>query len=252
VIVFPLHDPQGQVLPHLLASSPDLQQLFETAYISITSETQGMQPEVIKKLAEEPFFHVLPVSNSQPIGGRWVYLFRQAAVSCQPDQVLHLCFPDRVAYALKSDFRQAFIDDILAVNAEKTPLLFQRSQAAWDTHPRNYAEMERFLSITGDLVLGKPLDFAWCHLAVTANHLRRILPLVKHHDSSMMVELLLLMLDELHTQDVDWLAWEDPFLSGQEAMQLKTSREASIPETRKRLGYILPMIQTILAYAEKR
>jgi hypothetical protein len=149
VIVFPLHDPQGLVLQRLLTSSSDLQRLFETAYISITSETQAMLPAEIKQLAENPFFHVLPVSSNQPIGGRWAYLYRQAAVSSDPDQVLHLCFPDRVAFALQSAFRQSFIDDIQAVNTDQTPLLFQRSQTAWDTHPRNYAEMEHFLSITG-------------------------------------------------------------------------------------------------------
>jgi hypothetical protein len=162
-----------------------------------------------------------------------------------------LCFPDRVAFALQTAFRQSFIDDIQAVNTDQTPLLFQRSQTAWDTHPRNYAEMEHFLSITGDLVLGRPLDYAWCHLTVSANQLRRILPLLKHHDSSMMVELLLL-LEGLHTKNVDWLAWEDPFLLGQEPALLKSEREASLPETRKRLGYVLPMIQTILAFAEKQ
>jgi hypothetical protein len=252
VLVIPLHDPQGLVLPHLLATSEDIQRIFETAYISITSETQGMQPEGVRQLADIPFFHVLPVHDSQPIGSRWTYLYRQAAIASNPDQVLHLCFPDRLVFALESDFRAAFIGDVLSVEAEHTPLLFQRSKTAWDTHPRNYYEMEHFLTVTGELTLGKALDFAWCHFAVTASYLRRILPLLKHHDSSMMVEFVLLMLGELHTKDVDWLCWEDPLIYGIDAQTLKAEREASIPETRKRLGYVLPMVQTILAFAEKQ
>jgi hypothetical protein len=44
---------------------------------------------------------------------------------------------------------------------------------------------------------------------------------------------------------VDWLAWEDPFLLGQDPDVLKHERENSLTETNKRLNYVLPMVETL-------
>ena len=53
----------------------------------------------------------------------------------------------------------------------------------------------------------------------------------------------------IRTKDVDWLAWEDPFLTGRDACQLKREREESLQETRKRLAYVIPMLQILDAAA---
>ncbi len=44
---------------------------------------------------------------------------------------------------------------------------------------------------------------------------------------------------------MDWLAWEDPFVLGREAAELKRERENSRAETYKRLSYAVPMIETL-------
>jgi hypothetical protein len=41
------------------------------------------------------------------------------------------------------------------------------------------------------------------------------------------------------------LAWEDPFLYSCNPQQLKEEREQSIRETRKRLAYVIPMLQLL-------
>jgi hypothetical protein len=68
---------------------------------------------------------------------------------------------------------------------------------------------------------------------------------VKNPDLSMVAEMIFYMQEDIHTRDVDWLAWEDPFILSKDAGDLKHERENSLEETNKRLGYVLPMIETL-------
>ena len=91
----------------------------------------------------------------------------------------------------------------------------------------------------------KSLDFAWCHLVVPARQLQAILPHVKNRDISMVAEIPLLLRDSIQTKDVDWLAWEDPFILHRDAHELKREREQSVAETRRRLSYVIPMLKLL-------
>ena len=102
------------------------------------------------------------------VGEDFAALYRNAAATCRPDQVLHLCYIDRVAYALQSEHRDRFVDDVLAVKPRQTPLVFHRSKLAWSTHPRNYLEIEAMVTTAGEWLLGQSLDFAWCHITLPA------------------------------------------------------------------------------------
>jgi hypothetical protein len=62
-------------------------------------------------------------------------------------------------------------------------------------------------------------------------------------------ELALLLKDQLTTRTVEWLAWEDPFLEGRHPLELKRERESSLDETRKRLGYVIPIMKVLLQYS---
>jgi hypothetical protein len=75
--------------------------------------------------------------------------------------------------------------------------------------------------------------------------LREIMPLVKNPDLSMVAEMIFYMQDTIKTRDVDWLAWEDPFIFERDANEFKAERENSLVETKKRLKYVLPMIETL-------
>jgi len=75
--------------------------------------------------------------------------------------------------------------------------------------------------------------------------LQDIMPLVRNPDLSMVAEMIFYMKDTIKTRDVDWLAWEDPFILNQDADELKLEREQSLAETNKRLGYVLPMLETL-------
>lgn len=230
---------------HFTTVLPDLKRLFHRAFIGVTAATIAAQPAAVEWLLTEPFFDVAYREPDTGVGEQFHALYTHAAASCTPDEVLHLCFIDRIAFALETTYRAAFMKDVLAVQGIDTPLMFHRSEAAWRTHPQNYRDIEMMATRAGELLFGQTLDFAWCHLVIQAGLLREILPGVKNADISMLAEMTLLLRDKLTSKAVDWLAWEDPFLLSCDATHLKIERENSAQETQKRLVYIVPTLQVI-------
>lgn len=243
-IVLAVHDPDGVMFPHLRAVTVPLKAIFGRGFVSITQLTREAQEAHTRWLDDEPFYQVCPTPVRAPIGVQFRALYKCAAASCAPEQVLHLCFPDRVAYALRTDHRDQFIADVHAAEGA-TPLLYQRSDAAWRTHPRNYREIEGCATRVGELMLKRRLDLAWCHLALRARQLAEALPYVRNSDPSMLAEVLLELDGEVHTRDVDWLAWEDPFILGVDAGALRAERENSAAEAGKRLAYVISILRLL-------
>lgn len=232
------------MFPHLKAILPDLEQHFERAYICPPLSTQK-HSDHIQELQTKDFFTIFPADHEMKIGEHFTYLYRLAAEAAPRDQILHLCFVDRLAFALEGEYKDAFLRDIDSLSANDMPLIFQRSQLAWETHPQNYRDLEGIVTTVGRNLFGRELDYAWCHIAVGAQQLREIMPFVKNHDLSMVAEMIFYLQDDIKTRDVDWLAWEDPFVLSRDPAELKRERESSMEETRKRLSYVLPMIDTL-------
>jgi len=244
VLAFPFNDPDGTMFPHLLAILPDLKAHFERAYISPPLSTQ-QHAGTIRQLLADDFFTVLLVDREMQIGEDFTYLYQCAADAAPPDQIIHLCYLDRVAFALKGEYRDEFLRDIDSLTATDVPLIFQRSEYAWATHPKNYRQLEGIVTTVGKNLFGRELDYAWCHIAAPAKQLRKIMPKVKNPDLSVVAEMIFYLQDNVRTRNVDWLAWEDPFILARDAAALKHERENSLEETNKRLRYILPMIETL-------
>ena len=244
-IVMPLHDPQGQVASHLNRIAPQLESLFERAYLSVTASTIRLQNRWIEQLQVARFFKVLPVADSLGTGEHFSRLFAWAVAACPAQQPLHLCYPDRVAFALETDHRAAFCADIQGLSEEDLPLIFQRSGKAWQTHPPSYRQLEQAVTVAGRARFGRSLDFAWCHLVIRAADLEGQLPCLTRPDISMVAQLVIGLADRIQTKSVDWLAWEDPFILGIEARQLRRERESSRTETLKRLAYVIPMLSML-------
>ena len=242
-----MHDPAGVMFPHLETITPLLKSIFARVFVSVTRITRQALPEHVARLETDSFFYITYHEMDISVGEDFLTLYSNAAAHCHPNQVLHLCFIDRVAFTLQSSHQSAFIADVQAVQPEHTPLIFQRSTAAWNTHPQNYRELEQMVTRAGELLFQKSLDFAWCHLAIQAQQLQSVIPRVKHRDLSMFAEFVLLLRDAIHTKDVDWLAWEDPFIYGRDPRQLKAKREQSAAETRKRLSYVISMLKLLSA-----
>ena len=243
-LAFPFNDPDGTMFHHLQVILPDLKEHFERAYICPPLSTL-QHIEHMQQLQADDFFKIIPIDRDRQIGEHFHYLYQHAAEAAPPGQIIHLCYLDRIAFALEGGYRHAFLADIDTLSAADVPVIFQRSEFAWATHPRNYCQLEGIVTTVGKNLFGSELDYAWCHIALPAKKLREIMPKVKNPDLSMVAEMIFYLQDEIHTRDVDWLAWEDPFIFAQEPDKLKSEREHSLEETNKRLRYVLPMIETL-------
>jgi hypothetical protein len=243
-LAFPYNDPDGTMLPHIQTILPDLKKHFDHAYISAApSSFEWLRQNDL--IHADSFFTVFPIAEDKLIGEAFAHLYQHAAETALSEQPLHLCYPDRMAFALEGEYRDAFLADVDSLTAEDLPLIFQRSQVAWDTHPQNYRELEGLVTTVGKNLFGKELDYGWCHIVVRAGQLREIMPLVKNPDLSMVAEMIFYLQEDIKTRDVDWLAWEDPFIFERDATELKHEREHSLAETNKRLKYVLPMLETL-------
>lgn len=248
-IVMPFHDPDGSMFQHLQAILPDLKSHFSCAYLTIPDETVQRQPEHVLSLQKDTFFQLYPIESASPVGDHFSYLYQHAANDADPEHILHLCYLDRLSFTLETDYRESFLADSDSLLPEHLPLIFHRSDKAWATHPKNYLEIEAFASRMGQILFDKWLDYGWCHLVLQAKHLRAIMPKIKNSDLSMVAEMILYLQDDIQTRDVDWLAWEDPFICGRNADELKRERENSLEETQKRLSYVLPIVELLTKFS---
>jgi hypothetical protein len=247
-IVFPYHDPDLQMFPHLQAILPDLKTLFKRAYICPPLNT-SRHASLMEWLARDDFFTVFPIDRQLRIGEHFAHLYMNAARAADPDEIIHLAYIDRLSFALEGQYREQFLRDVYAVRQEDLPLIFQRSETAWRTHPQNYYEIESIITTVGKILFGKSLDYAWCHLVVQASQLRETLPLVRNPDLSMVAEMILWLQSNIKTKDVDWLAWEDPFVMSRNPEELKRERENSPDETQKRLSYTMSMLNAMVRFS---
>lgn len=247
-LAFPYHDPDRSMLPRLQAVLPDLKEHFEHAHLSPPPSTlEWLKHDA--SIFKDDFFTVLPLDEEALFGNRLAYLYRWTAETAFPSQPIHLCFPDRLIFALSGPHRKSFLAHVDSLSAEELPIIFQRSEYAWATHPKGYRSLEGIVTVVGMNLFGRELDYAWCHIVVPAGLLGRIIPFVKNPDISMVAEIIYYLRDEMHTRDVDWLAWEDPYIFNRDADELKHEREHSLAETQKRLAYVLPMIETLTRLA---
>jgi hypothetical protein len=130
---------------------------------------------------------------------------------------------------LQGEYREQFTADVEAVSEADVPLLFQRSERAWQSHPRNYYAVEQIATRVGEMLLKRSLDLTWCHLVVQAQQLAQVLPRIRQSDLSMLAEILLGLGEQVSTRDV-----------------LKREREESVKETQKRLSYVIPTLQVLV------
>jgi hypothetical protein len=249
-IIFPLHDPDGAMLDHLARITPDLKALFSRAVVSVTPPTVSAHEDRVQTLAMDPFFELASNPPGSQVGDHFLNGFRRAVELCEPSRQLHLCTLDRLAYALQSEHRESFMSDMAQVAQEPRPVLFQRSPRAWDTHPRTYHAIEAMITRAGEVLFGSTLDYAWCHLAIRAGRLARLLQQVEGiPDYTFMTLMVMLLREEIITRDVDWLAWEDPFMLGRDPAELKATQEDNPADWEKLLGYAQAMVRVLLAHA---
>jgi hypothetical protein len=250
VLAMPYHDPDGRWIAHLEKVTPLLATLFEQVYLGVSPSTREALPEAVRGLQANPFFRLSFAPTGSQVGDHCLATYRQAVQECEPDQVIHMAYIDRVSFILQTQYRDAFSEDIQMLDAAGAPVLFMRTEKAWSAHPRNYYDCEMMATRAGELLFGRSLDYCWCHCAAAASQMKPVLGRIHSHDFGAQAELVLLLRETLTTREVDWLAWEDPFLEGRNPLELKREREASLAETQKRLGYVIPIMQVLLEYSK--
>ena len=234
------------MLPHLFQLDAWLKQTFDHAYLGLSHPTQLNQPAAVDRLQSDPFYRLtFNPPGSQP-GEHYRAVYQSAVDGCSPAQRLHLCDFDRPVFALATAYRQAYVDDLAWANDQTPPVLFQRTPAAWATYPDNYREIEGLVTRVGELLYGQTYDFGWSYLVLQASDLAPLLPQLVSRDFGVLIELLILLRPRLLTRSVDWLAWEDPFLLGRDAGELRLERSQSQAETVKRLRGLLPFFRHFL------
>jgi len=247
-LAFPFNDPDGRMFHHLQAILPDLKRHFERAYICPPLATR-QRLDHLRQLQADHFFTLFPMDRELRIGEHFAHLYGRVGEAAPPAQAIHLCFLDRLAFALEGKYRESFLADVDSLSDGDIPLIFQRSETAWQTHPENYRAIEGLVTTVGRYLFGRELDYAWCHMVVPAGQLREVIPLVQNSDLSMVAEIIFYLHDRIQARDVDWLAWEDPFILTRNAADLKRERETSLDETHRRLSYALPMIETLTRFS---
>jgi hypothetical protein len=250
VLVLPVHDPQGILFSYLRQIRPQLTGLFEHAFISVSPQTGQEQTTAIHTLQQDPFFSVTFNRSGSTVGEHYMVGYQSALADCQPQTLLHLCDLDKLCYVLLRDHCQTYTEDVAWANRQKLPVLFQRSNAAWDTFPANYREIETFAIRLGEMIFNRYIDFAWSYMVIDAATLAALLPTIASDGFSLLLKILLQLKGNFLTKDVDWLSWEDPFILGRNAEELRHERETSLDECAKRLSYTLPNLQLLYEYLE--
>ena len=171
---------------------------------------------------------------------------RTALAKSEEDEIIHICTPDRLALAILKH-KSEFLKDMEDERKEEKPILYERSDFAWSTHPKNYWAIESMATALGKILYGKELDFFWCDFAARAGILKKIAEKVKTPDFRILAELIFPIKDELVIKKVDWLEWEDPFVLGREPAGFKKEREESAEEGQKRMKYVMATIEWLLA-----
>jgi hypothetical protein len=243
-LAFPFNDPDGMMFYHLQAILPDLKKHFGRAYICPSFSTL-QSANHLQQLQTDDFFTIFHMERDMQIGELFAHLYQRTGETAHPDQIIHLCFLDRLAFALEGNYRDSFLADIDSLSVNNVPLIFQRSPLAWETHPQNYRDIEGIITTVGRHLFGRELDYAWCHIVVRAGQLREIMPRVENLGLSMVAEMIYYLQPHIQTREVDWLAWEDPFFLQRDTVELKCERENSLAETHKRLSYALPMTEML-------
>ena len=118
------------------------------------------------------------------------------------------------------------------------PLFYHRSNYAWSTHPKHYYAAEQALTRVGKILFDLELDFGWCHSAIPAKTLVSIIPQLNAKGIEIYAQLLLNLIPNSTKKEVNWLAWEDPYIFDKEIITLKAEVEKDPHQIQKRLEYV--------------
>jgi len=248
ILAFPYFDPIGKFNESFQRQLPTLKSAFDAVCLSIVPPTAQANSKFVHYLESQGCLLAHNAHDTQH-GTHSREALRLAGA--QNPQSIFFGFQDRILFALETEWRESFLRD-LDYFREKEFVLFERSQAAWDTHPANFREIEQMVSRMFEFLHGVFIELMPCAFIFSHRTARVILDQSISASTEVWGEwLLLAMQNKIPTvrQSVDWLAWKDPHWEHVTPAELKHIRETSPAETIKRINMNVP---SMLMLTEER
>ncbi len=250
ILTFPYHDPSGKYNQAFQRQLTTLKSSFDEICISTTPPTLNDNVAFVQHLEAQGcrMFHNAP-DTLYAVHSREA--LRLGVQHAQAQQPIFFGFLDRILFALETEWRTSFLQDVETCPAVEY-LIFERSQAAWDTHPTNFREIEHMVSRIFEFLHGKFIEFLPCAFVLSYPTANVVLGQSISTSFDIWGEWILLAMKNhisITTQKVDWLAWKDPHWEHIAPDELKHQREISPEETIKRINMNTPCM---LMLAEER
>jgi len=250
ILTMPYYDPQGIHNRVFRRQLDMLQSLFNHIFIAEIWPTARDNTAFLAYLADRGC-HVSAGAPSAPFGLPALEALRRACEDEASSEPIFYGFLDRLLFSLESPWRQELLSDV-SRHAAAACVVFQRSAAAWATHPDNYRESEQMVSRMLQWLCGRAIELSPGAFIFSRQTAQTLAGQSTCRTPAIWGEWVLLALKNgipIDTPAVDWLAWEDPFWEQADPAQLKRAREGSRDETIKRIQWNAPLMAML---AEER
>jgi hypothetical protein len=242
ILTFPYYDPAGRYNRACRRQLDALQSAFDAVCISVAPPTGEDNADFVRHLEARGCVvsHNGPVAT---IGDQSREALRLAIERTQGRQPVFFGFLDRVLFALETEWRHQFLQDLKVYRTAEF-LVFERSEAAWATHPSNYREIEGMISRMFELFCGRFVELMPCALLMSCDAASTVLSQSTSPNHEVWAEWALLAVKNgipVATRKVDWLAWEHPYWESVDPEELKRDRENSPDEVIKRIKMNVPV-----------
>lgn len=248
ILAFPCHDPRGACNVALRRHLDRLQAAFDAICIGATPPTVAHNASFLAELRAAGCL-IAENGPETTIGDHSRSALRLAVEHTIPEQPIAFLFLDRFLYAMETGYKETFLAD-LARCQDQACLVFERTPAAWATHPANYQEVEGMTTRLGELLFGSTVDWCPCALILGVDLSRVIVRESTNPTYAVWAEWLLLAAKHgltIASTKVDWLAWEDPFWARADpkaridAAELKRAQEHDPRQVVKRIHMHAPI-----------
>ncbi len=248
ILAFPYHDPDGKYNDLFKKTLPELKQIFSKIYISATPMTISKNKAFVSIL-EKSGCIVYKNNKNANIGDHYRNALRIASNSKNCNKIF-FGFIDRILFILNTGLKNQFIKDITKDSGNLT--LYERTEKAWKTYPKNYKKIEQMVNKLGKILFGREIELATCGFIISSDLAKNVLNKSVSNYYDICTEWILLAhlySIKIKTKKVDWLAWEDPFIEDVNSDKLKILWENDQEKNKKRIEMNTPFINILL---EKR
>jgi hypothetical protein len=250
ILAFPYHDPQATFNAAFRRHLERLQSTFDVLCIGATPPTVAHNAPFLAELRAAGCL-IAENAPQTSIGDHSRSALRLAVDQATENQPIAFLFVDRFLFALESEHKEPFLADVLR-HRNQACMVFERTAAAWATHPASYKEVESMSTRLGELLYGPTVDWCPCALIFSADVSRGILAGSTNPSYAVWTEWLLLAARQgaaIASTEVDWLAWEDPFWARADGETYRNAKDSDPEQIVKRIHMHAPIA---LVMAEPR